>query len=407
MLKKIAVVNVMQGMYLHELCGSWMDHPFWKAGFVLQDSADLYSLKNSAVTEVWIDTSKGLDLPASVASEVPEEVVERAEAVLQAAEGKPQQSVPMSDEIKRALDICERSKHAVISMFSEVRMGKAIDISGADALVVDMTRSILRNPSALLSLVRLKNADEYTYMHSVAVSALMIALARQLEFDEESVQKAGVAGLMHDLGKMMLDDAVLNKPGSLTDAEFAKVRLHPVYGAKLLLESATPVCAQVYDVCLHHHEKYDGSGYPKQLKGEQISIFARMAAVCDVYDAITSDRPYKQGWGPAESLQRMAQWQGHFDPEVFQAFVRTVGIYPVGSLVRLTSGRLAVVIEKNEEFLLKPKVRVFFSSKSKVPIEQEVVDLAKAQCAESIVCRERREDWGFRNLDELWLDELR
>ncbi len=116
MLKKIAVVNVMQGMYLHELCGSWMDHPFWKAGFVLQDSADLYSLKNSAVTEVWIDTSKGLDLPASVASEAPEEVVERAEAVLQAAEGKPQQSVPMSDEIKRALDICERSKHAVISL---------------------------------------------------------------------------------------------------------------------------------------------------------------------------------------------------------------------------------------------------------------------------------------------------
>ena len=404
MLKKIAVVNVMQGMYLHELCGSWMDHPFWKAGFVLQDSADLYSLKKSAVTEVWIDTSKGLDLPASVASEAPEEVVERAEAVLQAAEGKPQQSVPMSDEIKRALDICERSKHAVISMFSEVRMGKAIDISGADALVVDMTRSILRNPSALLSLVRLKNADEYTYMHSVAVSALMIALARQLEFDEESVQKAGVAGLMHDLGKMMLDDAVLNKPGSLTDAEFAKVRLHPVYGAKILLTNQPAVSALAYDVCLHHHEKYDGKGYPKKIAGEHISVFARMAAVCDVYDAITSDRPYKKGWGPAESLQRMAQWQGHFDPKIFQAFVRTVGIYPVGSLVRLSSGRLGVVIEQNQATLLKPKVKVFFSTKSKVPIEQVVINLAHAQCQETIIARENAEEWGFPNLDDLWRD---
>jgi HD-GYP domain-containing protein (c-di-GMP phosphodiesterase class II) len=160
--------------------------------------------------------------------------------------------------------------------------------------------------------------------------------------------------------------------------------------------------ALVYDVCLHHHEKYDGSGYPKKLKGEQISLFARMGAVCDVYDAITSDRPYKKGWGPADSLQRMAQWQGHFDPKVFQAFVRTVGIYPVGSLVRLSSGRLGVVIEQNDQSLLQPKVKVFFSSKSKLPIEQSVIDLANAHCQETIVAREQIEDWGFRNLDELW-----
>lgn len=402
MLKKISVADITVGMYLHELCGSWMDHPFWKAGFELQNQADLQSLKSSAVTEVWIDTAKGLDLPADVESEAIEQTTERAEALLQGAILPRAAHVTMLDEVKRALSICERSRTAVISMFTDVRMGNAIDLDRANGLVDEMAQSIVRHPSALLSLVRLKNADEYTYMHSVAVCALMIALARQLSLPEEQVSEAGLAGLLHDVGKMSIADAILNKPDRLTDEEFAKMRFHPIYGAKILLANQPAASALVYDVCLHHHEKYDGSGYPKKLKGEQISLFARMAAVCDVYDAITSDRPYKKGWGPADSLQRMAQWQGHFDPKVFQAFVRTVGIYPVGSLLRLSSGRLAVVVEQNEQALLKPKVKVFFSSKSKVPIEQTTIDLAHPQCQESISSREQVEDWGFRNLDELW-----
>ena len=402
MLKRVAVDDITLGMYIHELCGSWMDHPFWKAGFSLEDLADLQSLKNSAVTEVWIDTEKGLDLPDDVVGEELEQVAQQADILLRGAMLTPVVPVAMRDEIKRALDICERSRDAVVSMFTDARMGNAIDIDSAHGLVDEMAQSISRHPSALLSLVRLKNADEYTYMHSVAVCALMIALARQLELSEEQVSEAGLAGLMHDVGKMSICDEILNKPGRLTDEEFAKVRLHPVYGAKILLTNQPIASPLVYDVCLHHHEKFDGSGYPKKLKGEQISLFARMGAVCDVYDAITSDRPYKKGWGPADSLQRMAQWHGHFDPKVFQAFVRAVGIYPVGSLVRLSSGRLAVVIEQNEQSLLKPRVKVFFSTKSKVPIEQSVIDLAHAQCQETISAREQAEDWGFRNLDELW-----
>lgn len=410
MLKKVSVTDVVLGMYIHELCGSWMDHPFWKKGFVLQTQADLHSLQSSAISEVWIDSTKGLDLPDNLASEPASTVAERVENVLQEALATTESLTPavtMTDEMQRAFDICERSKQSVLTMFSEVRMGQAIELHGVHEVVADITQSVLRHPSALLSLVRLKNADEYTYMHSVAVCALMIALARKLELSAEQVQKAGVAGLLHDVGKMMIDDTVLNKPGRLTDEEFAKVRLHPVYGAKLLLESDSVISPEVYDVCLHHHEKYDGSGYPKKLKGQDISLFSRMAAVCDVYDAITSDRPYKAGWGPAESLQRMAQWQGHFDPQVFQAFVRTMGIYPVGSLLRLRSGRLAVVTEKNEVNLLKPKVKVFFSTKSNMPIEQRVIDLAQAGCSESIIGRESVEDWGFPNLDDLWLNQLR
>ncbi|MDQ5880517.1 MAG: cyclic di-GMP phosphodiesterase, partial [Pseudomonadota bacterium] len=157
------------------------------------------------------------------------------------------------------------------------------------------------------------------------------------------------------------------------------------------------------DVCLHHHEKVDGSGYPKGLKADQITLFSKMGAVCDVYDAITSNRPYKAGWDPAESLRKMAEWaKGHFDEAVFQAFVKSLGIYPVGSLIRLDSGRLGVVIEQSEKSLLAPKVKVFFSTKSNVRIKPEVVDLSRPGAQEKIAGREDPVKWNIPDLDELW-----
>jgi putative nucleotidyltransferase with HDIG domain len=192
-------------------------------------------------------------------------------------------------------------------MFSEARMGRAVDSAGAQHLVEEISDSVTRNPGALISLARLKTADDYTYMHSVAVCALMVALARQLRLNDEQTRLAGMAGLLHDLGKAAIPLAVLNKPGKLTDAEFEIVRNHPVEGYHMLKEGAK-VPDAVLDACLHHHEKIDGSGYPDKLQGEGISVIARMAAICDVYDAITSDRPYKRGWDPSESLRRMAEW---------------------------------------------------------------------------------------------------
>jgi HD-GYP domain-containing protein (c-di-GMP phosphodiesterase class II) len=159
------------------------------------------------------------------------------------------------------------------------------------------------------------------------------------------------------------------------------------------------------EVCLHHHEKMNGTGYPHRLKGEQISLYARMGAVTDVYDAITSNRPYKAGWDPAESVQKMAQWtkEGHFDERVFQAFVKSLGIYPTGSLVRLQSGRLAVVMEQGTGSLLHPVVRVFFSTKAKQHIPPERLDLSKS--VDQIVGRESPAVWGFKHLDQLWMPQ--
>ena len=407
MLKRIAVNDLRLGMYIHEFCGAWTAHPFWRSKFLLKSAKDLERIKATSIAELWIDVSKGLDVEQGAPSVTPEQVAAEVEASLMVVtELKPLLlKSSMDEEVQRAIELCERSRAAVIDMFTDVRMGRALHFEEAENLVNEIANSVSRHPDAMISLARLKKTDEYTYMHSVAVCALMIALARQLELDAKSVREAGLAGLLHDIGKMAVPDSVLNKPGKLTDAEFGQVRMHPEAGARLLRESHR-VSAQVVDVCLHHHEKFDGSGYPHRLEGDDISLFARMGAVCDVYDAITSNRPYKQGWDPAEAIRKMAGWTGHFDRYVFQSFVKAVGIYPVGSLVRLQSGVIGVVIEQLPGSLLTPKVKVFFSATTRMPIAQSVIDLSERIGQDKIVSRESAKQWGFRNIDQLWNSQV-
>ena len=407
MLKKISVTQLKIGMHLKEFCGSWMEHPFWRNAFVITDPKDIEAILTSSIKEVWIDSSKGLDVAPgeSVILKAESEAHVDAELSLAATQGRETAPVTVSAELKRASKICAQSKEAVTSMFQEARMGKAVNTASAQKLVEEISNSVSRNPGALISLARLKTADDYTYMHSVAVCALMIALSRQLALDEAQTRSAGIAGLLHDLGKAMMPMDVLNKPGKLTDDEFSIIKRHPEEGHKLLLGS-TGADVIALDVVLHHHEKTDGSGYPKHLKDSEISLFAKMGAVCDVYDAITSNRPYKAGWDPAESLRRMAEWSnGHFDPAVFQAFVKSVGIYPIGSLVKLNSGRLGLVIDQAEKSLLTPRVKVFFSTRSNAHIKPEIIDLSRPNCPEKIISREDPEKWNFPDLNELWLGQ--
>jgi HD-GYP domain-containing protein (c-di-GMP phosphodiesterase class II) len=392
-------------MHLKEFCGSWMEHPFWRTGFVISDPKDIAAVLSSSIKEVWIDTSKGLDVAiggVTLSEAQSEAQVEEQLQTLDVIVQRELAPVSVGAELERAAKICFQSKQAVISMFQEARMGKSVDIGGAQQLVEDISDSVARNPGALISLARLKTVDDYTYMHSVAVCAMMVGLAKQLGLDEAQTRSAGMAGLMHDLGKALMPMDVLNKPGKLTTSEFNLIKTHPAEGHRLLLGGLN-VDPLILDVCLHHHEKTDGSGYPKGLKADQISLFAKMGAVCDVYDAITSNRPYKSGWDPAESLRKMAEWaNGHFDGKVFQAFVKSLGIYPIGSLVKLTSGRLGVVVEQTGKSLTTPSVKIFFSTKSNLRIPPEVIDLSLPGVTEKIVSREDPAKWRFADLNELW-----
>jgi HD-GYP domain-containing protein (c-di-GMP phosphodiesterase class II) len=410
MRKKIQVGQLRVGMFIDAVDGSWLDNPFWKSAVLLTDPKRLAQIQSSPIKAVWIDTLKGLD----VSDDVPPpqvHVVEGVEFSASASEEELQvpevpaevPTVSLRDEVARAGRICAKARGAMKTMFQDVRMGKAIDTEHCLPLVDDITQSVQRNPGAIVSLARLKTSDDYTYMHSVAVCALMVALSRQLKLSAEDTREAGMAGLLHDLGKGAMPMEVLNKPGKLTPAEFDIMKRHPAVGHHMLLEGRG-VGPIPMDVCLHHHEKVNGSGYPHALKGDEISLFAKMGAVCDVYDAITSNRPYKAGWDPAESVQKMAQWtrEGHFDGTVFQAFVKSVGIYPTGSLVKLKSGRLAVVVDQGAGSLLAPLLKVFYSSKAGEPIVPQLLDLESPGCNDQIVSRESPAAWGFANLDDFW-----
>jgi cyclic di-GMP phosphodiesterase len=405
-LKKIAVTEVTVGMFVHGFDANWVKHPFWRSQFVIKDLAKLRELQTSGITDCWIDPSRGKDVPAKPRHAVP---ASTAAGSAPAADGsqssvasaRPPERVSLSQELQQAARIRARSAAVMRRLFNEVRLGNAIEPGACVTLVDDIVESLDRHPDALLSLARLKNADEYTYLHSVAVCALMVSLGRQLDLSASQCRQAGLAGMLHDLGKAAMPQEILNKPGKLTAEEFAIIQQHPVRGYEMLLRGAD-VSDEAKDVCRHHHERWDGTGYPDRLAGEGISLLARMGAVCDVYDAVTSDRPYKAGWDPAYALSQMATWKGHFDTSVFQTFVKSVGIYPTGSLVRLSSGRLAVVLQQNAPALTKPLVKVFFSTKSGMPLEPRVLDLAASNTQDRIEAREPLENWNFPYLQELW-----
>ena len=422
MLKKIRVDQVRLGMHLHALEGAWMDHPFWKTRFIIREAEQLKKLQDSVIAEVWIDPEKGVDVaeeapapppaPAPATQTMPAVATAAATASLPAQPASrpapsstpvPAPSKSFAEEMRTATAVCEKGKAQVKKMFNEARLGRAIDAESLMPLVQEISDSVIRNPGAIVSLARLKTQDDYSYMHSVAVCALMVALGRELGYDEEQCRTAGTAGLLHDVGKALMPLGILNKPGALTDAEFDVMRSHPVRGFELLQEARGTV-PEAMEVCLHHHERFDGGGYPHQLPNDKLNQLVRMGSICDVYDAITSNRPYKMGWDPADSIGKMASWKGQFDPVVFATFVKSVGIYPTGSLVRLHSDRLAVVIEQNPATLTAPVVRVFYSLKSQMPVSLQRLDLSGGT-SDRIVARESPEKWKFTFLDELWAGE--
>ena len=376
MLKKVDSAQLKVGMYIHDLSCDWMTHPFVRNRFVISSQEQIQKIIQAGIHDVVIDASKGLDVEdapslaeaqAATEREV-EEIAKVPSRIIRTSLG---------EELQRAAQIRSQAAGVVRNVMADARLGKAIEIGSVQPVVQNITESILRNPGALLGLLRIKSKDDYTFLHSVSVCALLVAFANARGMDQDIIREAGLGGLLHDTGKALVPDAILNKPGPLTDEEFAIIKKHPMDGFNILKQSPD-VPALALDITLHHHERRDGTGYPDKLAGDDISEIAQMAAIVDVYDAITADRVYHKGMPAAAALRKIYEWsKHHFNPKLVQEFMRCVGIYPVGTLVMLESGRLGVVVEPHESNLLAPKVNVFFNTRNNVYIKPETVDLSR------------------------------
>lgn len=376
---RISPQNVTAGMYICGFGGGWLDHPFWVKRFEVKPR-HLPRLADSAVPFVIIDDERG----AGLAEGLPDCASEAGASAPDAKRigGKelirPRRSnksfrpaswsstPARNDRRAEAKRLLARSLEVTRTTFANIRSGKPIRMAEVSDVVEDIVGSTARCPRALLEVLRLKQKDEYTYLHSVAVCTLMINVARQLGKSEAEIFDYGLAGLFHDLGKMCVDQAILDKPGSLDDAEFDEVRSHPVHGYDIL--ARTPgVPAIALDVCRHHHERPDGKGYPSGLSGAELTEAARLGAICDVYDALTSDRAYKDAWTPSKAIAAMWSWEGQFDRELLFAFMKSVGVFPEGLVVELDGDRLGLVLAPRVEGQ-RSRVLVFYCTSSMSPI---------------------------------------
>ena len=407
--RKIKADEVRIGMFIHAFEGPWMVNPFWRTRLLLTEQAQLDKLAASDVEFVIVDEERSdySVLPVQPAAPTvrerrPPPTRSAATHLARPAAGhnprqralQPLTARERAAEVRRASSTIKRSKAAVMSMFDDARLGKAIKTKKMASLVAQISASVELDPAIILNIAKLKNKDEYTYLHSVAVCALMINLARTMRMDESQIHDIGMAGLVHDIGKMAIPDSILQKPGKLDDAEFQTVRSHPESGHKILSVSKG-VSETALDVCLHHHEKMDGTGYPKRLKGNELSLVARMAAICDVYDAVTSQRSYNTPWTPSRALAVMQGSEGHFDQLVFKSFVESLGIYPMGTLLRLHSDQLAIVTGESAADFTLPTARIFYSIAQGCEWPVSDIEISRVAGGHAIAAIEDPAEWGF------------
>lgn len=386
-------------MYIHDLNCSWMDHPFARNRLKIEDSDALNKARGTGVKELYIDTALGLD----VKEEGNDLTVEAAPVAAEETEDpscEPSAFIPTIiaklspvEEFERAKTIYSDANLLIQGMMKDIRLGKHVEMEQCSPMVDNIMDSMFRMPSALLPLAQMKTADEYTFQHSVSVAALAVAFGRVLNLPRKEIKELSLGGLLHDVGKAKIPGRILNKAGKLDETEFAVMKSHAANTAELL-KGTTGISEVTFKAAAQHHERYDGTGYPLGLKGDEISIHGQMLAIVDVYDAITSIRVYHRGMPPPEALRKMFQWCGtHFNTSLMQAFIKGIGIYPAGSLVRMESDRLGIVREIAPDNLLQPIVQVIYDCARSCHLDPETIDLSASN--DKIKSHESFETWGI------------
>lgn len=375
-MKKIHINELSLGMTVLKADKSWLNLPFFNSPIIEDESIDI--LKSFKVEYLYIDANASIVTDTN-ADTNNDEVSDTNE--FESSIDKVLEDIDISNytttlvELAEAKEMFEKAKAVTKSLYQEVKLGKALDTAPAKNLIQGISSRFFKKPHVLTSMTRLKSYDDYTFIHSVNVSILCIALGKQIGLDGYGMQSLGIGGLLLDIGKMKIPDSIINKPGKLTEDEYKTIQKHPEYGFHLL-EHDSNINQEAHDVILQHHERADGSGYPYGLKDSQISKFGRIASIVDVYDAITSDRVYHASRMPQEAIKIIYGLSGcHFNTSFVKFFIDVVGIYPVGTCTALNTGELAIIFEKNSKDPTRPKV-IIVTDTAKKSITPYIFDLS-------------------------------
>lgn len=402
MIRKIPIGQLIPGMYVVDLHKRWLEHSIWRQKFAVRDESQVSRLVEEGIVEVSIDTSRGLDLPPPPPPPAPAVAPEPERKYISLADrlkAKPL-TVSLGEERRRSAKLIAEANGCVTDLMLAARAGREVDAARLEPTIAKMIESVLRNPDALAPLARLKQADTYATEHAVATAALIIAFGQQQGMPQPELEKLALGTMLKDIGQSAIDAKLITKPGMLSQAEYTVVQSHVEEGLAVL-EATSRLAETSVAVVLEHHERYNGCGYPYRMAGDEISVAGRMAAIVDAYDAMTSDRPYRPAISPALALRQLYDQRGtQFDPALIAGFVRTIGIYPVGTLVLLESGHLAVVEEVHHDNLLSPVVRVIFHTGRRQYVAPVDVDLAQkfGNHYGQIVRAETFERWGLSPL---------
>lgn len=365
---KIHISELKIGMYVSKLDRDWLETPFLMQGFIVESLDDIDTVAEYA-EYVWVDA-------------VQETWVAPEERAILGHKPKAKTTyinkVSAEQERAAAVNVYREARRLTKTLLDDVRLGGVINTEQAKSTVKDCVQSVLRNSDALLWMARMRSEDEYTSEHCLNVCILAIAFGRHLGMSEPELEKLGLCGLLHDVGKMRVPHEILNKPGALTTKEFNMIKAHTVHGRNLLM-SSPGIFHGVVDVAYSHHERIDGTGYPRKLKASGISDFARIIAIVDAYDAMTADRCYSRSIPSTDALKNIFKDRGtHFDERLALEFMKCIGLYPPGSLVELVNGNIGIVLETNHRYRHLPRV-IIVRDENGTAEKEQVLNLAEVE----------------------------
>lgn len=372
--KKINVGELKKGMYISSLDRPWIETPFLMQGLLLENDDDIEAVSKYCQF-VYIDTS----VVYKIENESEERRQQRKKIIQQLIPHRKLRehadSHSINEELSKARPILDNLTSTISQLFNKARMNSSIDVEEVRLAITPMVDSIIRNPDACIWLTRLRKIDDYTYQHAISASIWAVALGRHLGLPKQDLQTLAVGVSLFDIGKMYLPKGLIHKQGRLSEEEFAQIQSHVSLGLEKLSETGG-INNTIRDIVAYHHERQDGTGYPNRLKDAEIPVFARIAAIADCYDAITSQRPYAEAISPVSAIKKLYEWRGTaFQSELVEEFIQAIGIFPAGTLVELSSGEVGIVLAEYRTRRLRPKIILLLDEIKHPLYKHQVIDL--------------------------------